>query len=106
VRTLDLIPPPGCQLSPTQLGEQRERARRLASAVRDVALVSDTLRVTFGDDVDARLLEELIATERSCCSFLAVGYDERTRQLSIGAGDAQGREVVSRFHAFFAEAVR
>jgi hypothetical protein len=58
--------------------------------------------VTFADGVDRTLLDELISTERSCCSFLAIEYDERLRRVSVVASDAQGREVVSRLHAFFA----
>jgi len=59
--------------------------------------------VTFADDVDRDVLEDLIATERSCCSFLSVDYDDSTQLLSIGASDAEGREVVVRFRAFFKE---
>jgi hypothetical protein len=103
---LRLVPPPGCSLSLAELGEQRARARRLVPTALEVARTPDTLHVTFGDDVDPALVEELIATERSCCSFLTIDYDRRERRLSIGSVDAQGREVVSRFHVFFEGAVR
>jgi hypothetical protein len=106
VRALDLIPPPGCSLSLSELADQRGRARRLAPAAVGVARDADTLQVTFGDGVDEALLRELIATERSCCSFLAIDYDRPERRLSVAASDAQGREVVSRFYAFFAESAR
>jgi hypothetical protein len=106
VRPLDLIPPPGCSLSPAELADQSGRARRLASGVLDVARVGDTLHVSFGGGVDAGVLRELIVTERACCSFLTIDYDEVGRRLSVAASDEQGREVVSRFHAFFSEAAR
>jgi hypothetical protein len=103
VRTLDLVPPAGCSLSPEALAEQRGRARRLVSHVVRVTGRADELHVTFADDIDRDVLEDLIATERSCCSFLSIDYDERKHLLSIGASDAEGREVVGRFHAFFKE---
>jgi hypothetical protein len=103
VRTLDVLPPPGCSLSPAELAEQRGRAKRLVPAVVDVAGAVDALHVTFADDVDRTLLDELISTERSCCSFLVIDYHESLRRMRVVASDAQGREVVSRFRAFFAE---
>jgi hypothetical protein len=76
---------------------------RLAPDVLDVARVEDTLYVSFGAGIDAGVLRELIVTERACCSFLTIDYDEVDRRLSVAASDEQGREVVSRFHAFFSE---
>ena len=51
----------------------------------------------------ARLVEELVATEQGCCSFLEVDYDDSARLLRIGASDAQGREIVGRMAEFFGE---
>src|ERR671922_1880190 len=104
MKMLDLIPPPGCSLSPAELAAQRGRARVLGPSVAGVSRHEDTLSVTFDDAVDTTLLRELIATERSCCSFLEIDYDDTTSRLTIPAADDQGREVVSRFHAFFAGA--
>jgi len=56
--------------------------------------------VTFSNDVDRNVLGELVATERSCCTFLSIDYDERARRLSILASEAQGREVVARLDEF------
>ena len=101
MKALHLIPPPGCSLSPEELAEQRGRARRLAPAAVGVAGARDELHVTFTDRVDRNLLGELIATERSCCSFLTIDYDDTRHRLSVVADDEQGREVVSRFSEFF-----
>jgi hypothetical protein len=101
MRALPTVPPPGCSLTEAELVEQRGRAARLAPTVAEVVRSGDALVVTFSDEVDRRVLGELIATERSCCAFLSIDYDERDRQLSMLASDAQGREVVSRFDAFF-----
>jgi hypothetical protein len=100
MRELRTVPPPGCSLSEAELAEQQGRARRLAPTVVEVARSGDALVVTFSKDVDRSVLGELVVTERSCCAFLSIDYDERSRQLSILASDTQGREVVARFDAF------
>jgi hypothetical protein len=97
MRELRTIPPPGCSLSEAELAEQQGRARRLAPTVLEVARSGDALVVTFSEDVDRSVLGDLVATERSCCAFLSIDFDERARRLSILASEAQGREVVGRF---------
>jgi hypothetical protein len=63
----------------------------------------EELRVFFGPGVDAALVDEVVETERGCCSFLRVEYDADERLLRIGADDEQGREVVGRLAGFFGE---
>ena len=104
MRSLPLIVPGGCTLSPAGLAEQEGRAARLLPAVATVARSEDELRVSFGDGVDRGLVDELVATEQGCCSFLEVEYDGSAHVLRVGAFDAQGREVVRRFAEFFEEA--
>jgi hypothetical protein len=101
VKEFRITPPPGCALSEAELLEQRGRARRLGTSVDEVARSGDALVVTFSEDVDRDVLGDVVATERSCCSFLSIDYDERARRLSILASDAEGREVVTRLDEFF-----
>ncbi len=104
MKSLPLIVPDGCALSADELAEQAGRAARLLPSVAAHARSEDELRVTFGADVDRALVDELVATEQGCCSFLEVEYDDSARLLRIGAHDEQGREVVSRMAEFFGEA--
>jgi hypothetical protein len=107
VRPLPLVVADGCTLSPEGLAAQRARAARLAPSVQDVSGSPDDLRVAFARDVDDRVLAELIATERACCSFLDLGYDERERVLRVASRDERGREVVATLTEFFSgEAAR
>jgi hypothetical protein len=101
VRSLPLIAPDGCTLSPEALAEQFSRAGRLAPAVVDVARSATGIRVAFASGVDAALVEELIATERTCCSFLELEYDGRV--LEIESSDPRGPEVIDRLATYFGE---
>jgi hypothetical protein len=103
MRTLPLIVPDGCALSADELAEQAGRAARLVPSVATLARSEDELRVSFGPDLDRALLDELVATEQGCCSFLELEYDGSARVLRVGAHDAQGREVVGRMAEFFGE---
>jgi hypothetical protein len=99
MRELPLLAPAGCTLSPEALGEQFGRAARLAPAVRRVSRTATGLRVEFGPTVDAALVGELIATERSCCSFLELDYSERV--LGVASDDPRGAEIMDRLAAYF-----
>jgi hypothetical protein len=104
VRALPLLEPPsGCSLTDDGLAEQRGRVLRLVPSVVDVATSADVLSVSFAADVDASLVDELVAAERSCCTFVAIDYDVADRVLSISGDDAEGREVVDALAALFEE---
>ena len=101
MRSLPLIAPEGCTLSADALAEQLGRASRLAPAVAEVSRSGTGLRVVFAGEVDDELVEELIATERTCCSFLELDYDGRV--LQIESSDPRGPEVMDRLAAYFGE---
>jgi hypothetical protein len=105
VRTLPLVPD-GCTLSPEGLDLQLGRAARLAPAVADVRRSEDEVSVSFGQGVDRALVDELVETERGCCSFLAIDYDGDARVLRVASPDARGRDVVARVASAFAGEVR
>ena len=102
MKSLPLIVPDGCALSPAELADQAGRAERLPSVAR-LERSEDALRVAFEPGVDRALVDELVATEQGCCTFLEVEYEDAARTLQIGARDAQGREVVRRLAEFFGE---
>ncbi len=79
----------GCDLDPSDLTDQLGRYRRLALHVTDAQRAPGELRVTFGDDVPAELLERTLAVERGCCSFLETEYRPDAHTLTIATADAQ-----------------
>jgi hypothetical protein len=103
MKSLPLIVPDGCTLSVAELADQQGRAARLHPSVATLTRSEDELRVSFGPDVDRGLVDEMVATEQGCCSFLEVDYDDSARLLRVGANDAQGREIVGRIAEFFEE---
>ena len=101
MKSLPLIAPAGCTLSPDALAEQFGRASRLAPAITDVSRSATGLRVAFGPGADDALVDELIATEQTCCSFLELGYEGGV--LQIDSSDPRGPEVMDRLAAYFGE---
>jgi hypothetical protein len=101
VRELPLVPA-GCGLSPDGLAEQLRRVERLRPAAAAVERDGDELCVSFTEAVDHGLVEELVATERSCCSFLGIEYDRRARLLRLDSGrELRGRDVLETLEASF-----
>jgi hypothetical protein len=78
-----------CSLNRAGLEAQRRRYARLAAHVRDRSLGGGTLVVDFAPDVDRAALEEALATERECCPFFRIRFDERSRRLTMGVADAE-----------------
>ena len=101
IKSLPLIVPEGCTLSADALAEQFGRASRLAPAVVDVSRSAGRLEIAFGAGVDDALVRELIATEQTCCTFLALDYSDRV--LRIESEDPRGAEVMDRLAGYFGE---
>ena len=93
------VQPAGCTLTSDGMRTQGQRVARVRPAVQRVEHSEGSLRVAFAADVDVEVLRELVATERGCCSFLAVEYDERERVLTIASGDRP--DVVAGFARVF-----
>ena len=81
------LPIAACTLDPAALGAQGDRYRRLAAAAKHAQRAPDHLTVRFGDELDRTLLEQTLAIERGCCSFLAIAWDADERTLTIGVDD-------------------
>ena len=103
MKSLPLVVPDGCTLSSDGLADQAGRAARLLPSVANVERSEAELRVSFAEGVDRALVDEVVATEQGCCSFLEIEYDGVERRLRIGAHDAQGREIVGQMAEFFGE---
>ncbi len=83
------LPILGCNLDQSALTDQLSRYRRLALHVTDAQRAPGELRVTFGDDVPVALLQETLALERGCCSFLQTEYRPGEHRLTIATADSQ-----------------
>ncbi len=92
----------GCTLDAGGWQRQRDRMRRLRSHVERVEERDDVLHVFFDSATERALVDDFVATEGVCCSFLSLGYDERERVLRIRGDEAQGWDVVRGFAAVFA----
>jgi hypothetical protein len=101
VKALPLVTPDGCSLSADGLAAQASRAEALRPAVLGVEHSARGLRVAFAPDVDRGAVAMLVATERECCSFLAIDYDEDARMLELRSDDARGPGVLAELAAFF-----
>ena len=84
----------GCDLDDRELARQLERYRQLAGSATAVTRRGPTLRVTFDAGVDAQLLDETIAIEQRCCSFLTIDYLPSELTLSIST-DAAHSDVLA-----------
>ena len=91
----------GCTLDAGGWARQRERMLRLRSHVERVEERGDVLEVVFDAATERALVDDFVATEGVCCSFLSLGYDERGRVLRIRSDDEQSWDVVRGFAAVF-----
>jgi hypothetical protein len=103
VSALDLtrLTDAGCTLDAGGWARQRRRIELLRSQVERVEERGDVLHVVFAAGTDRALVDDFVATEGACCSFLTLGYDERERVLRIRSDDEQSWDVVRGFAAVF-----
>jgi hypothetical protein len=103
-RPLPLLaePPLGCGLDTAGLEAQRQRLAALAAATTAVERRGRELHVRFAATVDARLVDEFVATERGCCPTLQLRFDRRTRRLRITSTDPGANGALELFTAAFA----
>jgi hypothetical protein len=94
----------GCTLDEGGWARQRRRIEVLRSQVERVEERGDVLHIVFAAGTDRALVDDFVATEGACCSFLSLGYDERERVLRIRSDDEQSWDVVRGFAAVFSGA--
>jgi hypothetical protein len=80
---------PSCALDDAGLRRQLERYRQVGLSASLVDRTRRRLVVDLGSHVDARLVEETIATERECCPFFELGWEPEARRLTIAVSRAE-----------------
>ena len=91
-------PPPTCSLDARGVQSQGERYRRAGSGAHVLERAADTLVVRLSDEVDNRLVDELVAVERRCCPFFSIVWDSASRRLSVRVArreDEPGIEAIA-----------
>ena len=74
---------PSCSLDLDGLVAQRERYERIGENVVGVRRSPRSLSVELSQAVDVALVEEALRIERECCPFFELGFDSKTRVLTV-----------------------
>ena len=77
-----------CALDDQALAEQLRRFSAIGAHALWAGRGPGEVRVMLDHDLDEALLRETLAIEASCCPFLGLIWDERTRELTIVSRDA------------------
>jgi hypothetical protein len=80
---------PSCALDEAGLRRQLERYRQVGRGASLVDRTRRSLIVDLDRRVDAGLVEETIATERECCPFFDLRWEQETRRLTISVSQAE-----------------
>jgi hypothetical protein len=80
---------PGCALNEDGLRAQAERYRRVGTGARLIDRSHRRLVVDLDEEVDPKLVDELIDVERECCPFFEVGWEPSGRRLNISVSRAE-----------------
>jgi hypothetical protein len=86
---LPMAPPASCALDNAQLDVQLARYRRAGERARVVQDSPQELVIAVSEVVDDRMVEELVAIERSCCPFFTIDWAASERTLKIRVSTAQ-----------------
>jgi hypothetical protein len=84
-----MAPAAVCALDSTELGAQLMRYRSAGEGGRLLRDNPQELVIAVSDAVDDRIVDELVAVERSCCPFFEIAWAPDQRTLSIGVSDPQ-----------------
>jgi hypothetical protein len=80
---------PACRLDESGLRRQLERYGRVGHGASLIEQTSRRLSVELDHSVDGRLVEELLAIERECCSFLALTWEPGERRLTVAVSRSE-----------------
>lgn len=101
VRPLSLVAPQDCSLTETGFAGQASRGALLAAAVARIEREPRRLEVAFTEALDRPLLDELIETERACCTFFRIGFEPDTRVLRVCVDDESRAPALDLVEAIF-----
>ncbi|HWX74996.1 MAG TPA: hypothetical protein VNZ05_06805 [Solirubrobacteraceae bacterium] len=80
---MDVVPMfPSCALDEAGLRKQYERYREVGVGARVLERRRRRLTVDLDQQVDPKLVAELLAVERECCPFLELGWEQSERRLT------------------------
>jgi hypothetical protein len=86
--------PASCALDADGVRAQGARYARLAASATRVDRAEDAIVIRLRDGADARLIEELIATENECCPFYRFDFRPDLGRLSIGVDSPEQRPAL------------
>lgn len=75
---------PSCALTPEGVQDQRRRQQIVAPSVAGSTRSRDRLVISFNEDYDSQVLEDMIAIESECCPFFVFDLDVEARRLEVG----------------------
>lgn len=74
---------PSCALDDQDLRAQRERYRLVGEGARVVARDERRVVMDLAAQVDATVVEQLVAVERDCCPLFELSWDAGQKRLAI-----------------------
>ena len=83
-----------CALEGEEVDRQKQRHAEVGRSVSGVLFDGDSLKLDFDESLDRATLDELIAVEARCCPFFTMGYDERSRRLTVSVDGAEFRPAL------------
>jgi hypothetical protein len=83
-----------CSLDADGVRAQVERYARLAASATRIHRREDVIVIGLRGDGDARLIEELIATENECCPFYRFDFRPELERLTIGVDSPEHRPAL------------
>jgi hypothetical protein len=88
-----------CSLSDAELRAQLDRYRRIGSGGEGRWLSATSVELVVGRAVPDALVEQAVATERSCCPFFEMLWDPGSRRLAVAVTrveDVPALDVIAR----------
>jgi hypothetical protein len=78
-----------CSLSDAELRAQLDRYRRIASGGHGRWISATSVELVVGAGVPDKLVEQAVATERSCCPFFELLWELGSRRLTLAVSRAE-----------------
>ena|SRR5437763_8745289 len=72
-----------CSLDPSGRRAQIARYFAVGASALSIERAPNEIRVTLGPDLDRRVLDELVATERECCPFYDLRVTDETFIIGV-----------------------
>lgn len=88
-----------CTLSDAELRAQLERYRRVGTEGEGRWISATSVELVVGAAVPDALVEQAVATERSCCPFFELHWEPSRRRLVVAvsrAEDVPALEMIAR----------